>query len=87
LSAIALSVKPGGRIGQATVGGQIVTRGENLVTVEIDGELGSLTAGGGIHAEGKNSDAVHSHGDGPDLSGIEITAADGQRIVRVAAAG
>ncbi|MEU1791907.1 hypothetical protein ABZ553_39745 [Streptomyces sparsogenes] len=81
LQAIALSIKPGGRIGHAAVGGRIATRGDHVVTVDIDGELGDLRAGGGIHAEGRGSDAVHLKGDGIDLSGVEVTAVDGQIIV------
>ena len=70
------------RIGQATIGGRIATKGDDLVTVEIDGELQSLTVGGGIHAEGRGSDAIHMRGNEPDLSGIEVTAAGGRAIVR-----
>jgi hypothetical protein len=82
LRAVAFSVKPGGRIGQAVVGGRISTRGDNLITVEIDGELGSLRVGDGIHAEGHGSDAVHIRGEGVDLTGVTVTAMDGQEIVR-----
>jgi hypothetical protein len=77
-----LSIKPGGRIGQARVDGRITTQGDNLVTVDIDGELGSLQVGGGIHAQGRGSDAVHLRGEGVDLTGVKITAADGQAVVR-----
>jgi hypothetical protein len=76
LSAMALSVKPGGRIGQATVGGRIATRGDHLVTMELDGEVGSLTVGG-VHAQGRGSDGIHLRGDGVDLSDVEVTAAGG----------
>ena len=53
LATVALSVKLGGRIGKATVGGRIATSGDHLTTVEIDGEVASLTVTGGIHAEGR----------------------------------
>ncbi|MGS2619206.1 hypothetical protein ACVCAH_32460 [Micromonospora sp. LZ34] len=82
LTAIALSIKSGGSIGQATVGGRIATRGDNLVTVDVDGELGRLIAAGGIHADGSGSDAVRIQGQGPDLNGVNITAADGRTVVR-----
>ncbi|MFF5265136.1 hypothetical protein ACFY4C_40155 [Actinomadura viridis] len=82
LQAVALSIKPGGRVGQAAVGGHIATRGDHLVTVDIDGELGDLRADGGIHAEGRGSDVVRLKGDGIDLTGVEATAVDGQVIVR-----
>ncbi|MDI3403284.1 hypothetical protein [Streptomyces cavernicola] len=85
LQAIALSIKPGGRVGQAAVGGRIATRGDHLVTVDIDGELGDLRADGGIHAEGRGSDAVHLKGDGVELTGVEVTAVDGGAIVRAQA--
>lgn len=69
LQAIALSIKPGGRIGQVTVGGRIATRGDNLVTLDVTGELDGCQAGGGVQAEGQGSDAVHVHSDGVDLAG------------------
>ncbi|WP_331254481.1 hypothetical protein [Streptomyces halstedii] len=81
LAAVALSVKPGGRIGTATVGGRIATSGDHLTTVEIDGEVASLTVTGGIHAAGQESDAVRVGAGDVDLSGIDIAAADGQSIV------
>jgi len=82
LKAIALSVKADGRIGSVTVGGQICTRGDDVVSVEIDGEVDDLQVAGGIVAEGQRSDAVHIRDNHLDLSHIEITAADGVRIVR-----
>ncbi|MFI6950916.1 hypothetical protein [Streptomyces sp. NPDC050422] len=85
LAAMALSVKPGGRIGTATVGGRIATTGDRLTTVEIDGELGSLTVTGGIHAAGRGADAVRVGVGDVDLTGIDITATDGQSIVHRAA--
>jgi hypothetical protein len=50
--------------------------------LEIDGEVGSLTVGGGIHAKGRGSDAIHVRGDGVDLSGVEVAAANGRAIIR-----
>nr|WP_323183831.1 hypothetical protein [Streptomyces canus] len=64
LQAIALSVKPGGRIGQAAVDRRIATRHERLVSVDNEGDLGGLRAGSGIHAEAVGSDAAHLAGDG-----------------------
>ncbi len=82
LQAIALSIKPGGRIGRVEVGGRIATEGDRLATVEIDGELGDLVVGGGIRAAGRGSDGVRVSGEGTDLSAVEITVADGQAVVR-----
>lgn len=62
--AIALSVEPGGRIGQGAVDRRIATRHECLVSVDIEGDLGGLRAGSGIHAEAVGSDAVHLSGEG-----------------------
>ena len=70
----------GGRIGDVTVGGRMATRGDNLVTVEIDGELGSLRVDGGIHAEGRGSDAVRVRGkrvDPSNVVGLGVAAAKG----------
>jgi hypothetical protein len=82
LKAIALSVKADGRIGSVIVGGQICTRGDDVVSVEIDGEVDALRVAGGIVAEGQRSDAVHVRDNHLDLAHIEITAVDGERIVR-----
>ncbi|CAM5408871.1 hypothetical protein GCM10010329_84350 [Streptomyces spiroverticillatus] len=85
LKATALSIKKDGRIGQVGVGGRISARGDDLVTVEIDGDLGTLSARGGIQAEGHRADAVHTRGEGRELAGVVISAADGKTMVRVPA--
>ncbi|MFE2218501.1 hypothetical protein ACFW93_42140 [Streptomyces canus] len=64
LQAIALSVQPGGRIGQGAVDRRIATRHERLVSVDIEGDLGGLRTGSGIHAEAVGSDAAHLAGEG-----------------------
>ncbi|WP_329572160.1 hypothetical protein [Streptomyces sp. NBC_01361] len=75
-------MKQGDRFGTATVGGRVTTSGDHLTAVEIDGRLDTLTVTGGIHARGRASDAVRICSGGPELSGIEITAADGQSVTR-----
>ncbi|MGW6398886.1 hypothetical protein [Streptomyces sp. NPDC055134] len=75
-------MKQGGRIDTATVGGRITTSGDHLTAVEIDGRLDTLTVTGGIHAQGRASDAVRTGSGGPELPGIEITAADGRSVAR-----
>lgn len=85
LKAIALSVKAGGKIDAVTVGGRIGTRGDNIITVEIDGDLGHLHVAGGIMAEGHHADAIHVRGDGPDLTGLSIAATDGESVVHLPA--
>lgn len=82
LKAAALSVKPGGRIGRASIGGRMATAGDDVVTLEIEGDLDELSATGGISAHGHNSDAVHVTGTAPDLAGIDITSTSGQKVVR-----
>ncbi len=82
LKAIALSVKAGGYIGSADIGGEARTSGDDVITVEIEGQLDRLQVSGGISAEGERSDAVHIRGQGPDLSGFSIKARDGQPLVR-----
>lgn len=83
LSAVALSIKPGGRIGQLAIGGKVATTGDGVVTVEVDGELGPIEVGGGIHAEGHGSDAVHARGPHPELATVGVSAADGQSFVQL----
>jgi hypothetical protein len=82
LQAVALSVKPGGHIDEATVGGEISARGNAVVAAEIDGEVGSLRVDGGIHVHGHGSDALHLREDlDLDLDGITITSAHGRQVV------
>jgi hypothetical protein len=42
LQAVALSVKPGGRIGRLTVGGQVRTAADGIPSIEIDGDVGAI---------------------------------------------
>jgi hypothetical protein len=86
LKAIALSVKPGGKIGKLASKGRIATSGDDVVTVEIDGEIGAMDVAGGITAQGARSDAVHVRGDVPGLAGISVKSAHGEPVVRRAPA-
>jgi hypothetical protein len=81
LKAVAFSVKPGGKVGSVHIGGKAQTSGDDVVTVELHGEVGQLEVGGGIHATGARSDAVHVGASSPDLSDIDITAAQGREVV------
>lgn len=58
LSAIAFSVKPGGRVERLEVGGDIRTAGDDLTTVDLDGPVGAVSVGGRIVAEGVGSTPV-----------------------------
>jgi hypothetical protein len=82
LKAIALSVQAGGHVGSATVGGRIRTAGDDVLTVEIEGRLDDLQVAGGISAEGRRSDAVRLRDPGLDLTGLTITARDGEPLVQ-----
>ena len=82
LTAIALSVKPAGHIGSVHIGGRVSTTGDGVVTVDLEGGVDQLRIDGGISATGSGSDAVHLTGPGPDLTGIEVTAARGDIVVR-----
>lgn len=81
LKAIGLSVKPGGKIGSIVVGGAIRTKGDDVVTVDVEGEIDSITVSGGISAAGRGSDAIHLAGDRPDIAGIVVESAHGEDIV------
>jgi hypothetical protein len=82
LKAIALSVKPGGQIDSLSVGGQVRTTGDNVISVEIDGDIGDLVIAGGITADGEQSDGVHVRGHVPGLDGISVEAPRGQSLVQ-----
>jgi hypothetical protein len=82
LSAIAVSVQPGGRIGRLSVGGTISTHGERSVALDVEGRIDALDAGRGISAAGPGSDAVRVTGQIAGLHGLQATAADGRPVVR-----
>lgn len=81
LKAIALSVKPGGRVDRIDIGGRLATSGDHVVTLEVEGSVAALTVAGGIQATGRGADAARISGGGADVSGITIEAADGERLV------
>ncbi|MGD0880558.1 MAG: hypothetical protein ABSB09_03175 [Acidimicrobiales bacterium] len=72
---------PGGSVGSVHIGGRVATRGDNVVTVEIEGEVGAIDVAGGIVLEGEGSDAVHVHGTVGGLSEVDIRADHGRRVV------
>lgn len=58
LPAIALSVKAGGRIGAARIGGEVRTEGGGVPAMELEGVVDSITVGGPVTAAGEVSDVV-----------------------------
>ncbi|WP_146070242.1 hypothetical protein [Arthrobacter sp. GMC3] len=71
LSAIALSVKPGGRIGTLNVGGDVRTEGPSVPAMDLEGALDSVTVGGTVSALGAKSDVVRAvPALAPALSGL-----------------
>lgn len=60
LPAIALSIKSGGNVNSMTVGGNVETYGDGVVTyqVENDGIVNELHVSGEIRSHGKNSDNI-----------------------------
>jgi hypothetical protein len=84
LKAIALSIKPGADVGTISVGGQVRTAGDNVITVEIDGDVGQIEIAGGVLADGTNSDAIHVRGDMAGLDRLSAHAANGEALVRTA---
>jgi len=81
LKAIALSVQEGGHLDRVTIGGRLVTLGDDVVTVDVAGKLGELRVGGGIAALGKRSDAVLTSSEIGGPQAIMIEAKDGRVIV------
>jgi hypothetical protein len=84
LKAIALSIKPGADVETISVGGQVRTTGENVITVEIEGNVGQIEIAGGVVADGMNSDAIHARGETAGLDGVSAHAANGEALVRTA---
>ncbi|AIY00574.1 hypothetical protein ART_0975 [Arthrobacter sp. PAMC 25486] len=73
LSAIALSVKSGGRIGTASIGGDVRTEGAAVPAMELEGTLDAITVGGVVTAAGGVSDVVRfDPGLAPVLAGLTI---------------
>ena len=82
LSAIAVSIQPGGRIGRLSVGGSLTTHGDDVVTLDVAGELGTLTVRQQIAATGAGSDAIRHASDIGGLDEVTVTATHGHRVVR-----
>jgi len=83
LNAVALSVKPGGEVDAIAIGGQLATSGDNVTTLEIEGIIKELSVARGVRAAGRRSDAARIGSGAPDLAGIDVTAVDGEAIVRI----
>ena len=84
LQAVALSVKEGAHVEQLTVGGNIRTSGDRVVTLELLGIVDRLEVGGGVIAEGQASDAaVVTDVTAAALAGVDLQAANGREIVQV----
>ena len=84
LQAVALSVKAGGHVDQLTIGGNIRTSGDKVVTLELLGTVDRLEIGGRVIAEGHDSDAAHVTGDtAAALAGVDLQAANGQTLVSI----
>ncbi|HEY5224461.1 MAG TPA: hypothetical protein VIJ18_15605 [Microbacteriaceae bacterium] len=81
LKAIALSIKPGGALGELHVGGSIRTSGDDIVSVELADTVGSWDVLGGIVTQGQRSDGVHYSGHGVAPSGVTITSKQGKDVV------
>lgn len=50
LSAVALSIKPGGSVAEVVIAGGVITHGKEIAPLEIHGEIGSLQISGGIRS-------------------------------------
>jgi hypothetical protein len=78
LPAYALSVQPGGVVGEVVVDkGSISTEGDYVVTIQVQGEIGTLRVSNGIYAHGRGSDAIQIEGGSVGLEDLEIKAVDG----------
>jgi len=82
LSAVAISIQPGGRVGRLTVGGSLATHGDEIVTLDVAGTLDAIEVQGEITAKGVGSDAVRLAGEVAGLDQVPVTAAHGQPVGR-----
>lgn len=80
----ASSIKPGAEVATISVGGQVRTAGDNVITVEIDGDVGQIEIAGGVVGDAANSDAIHVRGDVAGLDRLSAHAANGEALVRTA---
>jgi hypothetical protein len=84
LQAIAVSVKPEGRIERLEVGGDIRTSGDGVVSLELLGTVDYLNVAGRVAAEGRHSDAAHvRRAVVAALEGVALCAPHGHRLVEV----
>jgi hypothetical protein len=84
LKAVALSVKPGASIERLTVGGDIRTTGDAVVSLELLGTVGLIDIAGKVVAEGKHSDAAHVRtGATSALESVALRARRGRRLIEI----
>jgi len=76
LAAVALSVKHGGVISSAHVGGDISTSGDNVSAIEVDGDVGTLVVDGTVRASGAQSEVVRMSNHQVDLTTLRIDTAN-----------
>ena len=70
LPAYAVSVHRGGSVGGLSIGGSLITEGDDVITLQVRGRIGRIDAGGS--AAGAGAGAVTIDGGTVDLSGITI---------------
>jgi hypothetical protein len=81
LSAMAVSIQPGGRIGRLVAGGSLATHADAVVTLDVEGAVEFIGVKQGITAWGVGSDAVRVTGDVAGLDVVPATAPRGRPIV------
>jgi hypothetical protein len=77
---IALSIKPGGYVGSATIGGKIATGGDGVPAVATEGAIDKPAVAGGISTAGDGADCIQLTG-APIPHGVTVTSASGTDLV------
>jgi hypothetical protein len=80
LSAVALSVKPGGQIGTAHVGGDVTTSGDEVTSIEIEGAIDNLSVDGVVKASGANATGIRLTDYQLDPANLRIEAPNGTAV-------
>lgn len=72
LPAYAVSIQKGGDVAELSIGGSLITEGEDVVTLQVQGAIDHIDIGGTISATGAGAEPVSVDGGAVDLSGVSV---------------
>jgi hypothetical protein len=72
LPAYAVSIQKSGDVAELSIGGSLITEGDDVITLHVQGAIGRIDVGGRVSAAGAGAEPVSMHGGTADLSGVNL---------------